>query len=541
MSARSTTMSGADVCVLVVGAGPIGLLTANLLGAAGLQTLVVERAPTLSGVPRAVALDDEGMRVLQSTGLVERLAPGMLLGYDHHLFGRRGQLLLKVDPDTREYGYPKRNRFHQPDLEAHLLAGLERFANVEVRFGVELDGLEVKEESSSVRLRSDSGVETVTARWVLGCDGGGSTVRKLLNIAMEGRSHPEPWIVVDTENNNDTARFSRAIGSPTRPNVNVPGVEGRRRYEFMVLPGEDLTEAASEPNVRRLLRPWCDLDQVKIVRRTVYTFHSLLAERFAEGRRVFLAGDAAHMMPPFQGQGMNSGIRDAANLVWKLALVWRGLADDALLDSYEIERKPHAADMIALSRRVGSILMTRDPLRAWFRDLAFAVFARAPFTRGYLKEMRFKPAPRTLVGCFVPSGADNWPGRMFLQPDVFDEMGVRRPLDSVLGNGFALLHIGAGASDLFAEFDGDFWRRLPARRVRVLPGGLRGASEWKHVIADLGGVIEKAAPGPITLLLRPDRYVAAVLHPGEASEVAAKLAEVLHLSVRDRAETRCLA
>ncbi len=536
MNPAGEPVDEAHVCVLIVGAGPVGLVLANLLGGAGVRVLMVERETTLSPIPRAVALDDEGMRVLQAAGLVERVSPDMLLGYDHHLFGRRGQLLLKVDPAGREFGFPKRNRFHQPDLERELLKGLERFPNVQVRFETQLTDLLIGETGSFARLEGGAGPATISAQWVVGCDGGQSAVRRLLGIAMAGESHPEPWIVVDTENNKDTARFSRAIGDPRRPNVNVPGAGGRRRYEFMLLPGEDAETAGSDENVRQLLAPWCDLEEVRVVRRAVYTFHSLLAERFSHGRRVFLAGDAAHMMPPFQGQGMNSGIRDAANLAWKLAAVQRGQAGEQLLDSYEKERRTHAAEMIALSKRVGSILMTRDPLRAWLRDLMFAVLSRTPISGQYLREMRFKPRPQAARGFFLASRHSPLPGRLFVQPDVLDRTGRRRRLDEMLGPGFALLHLGGGPHDGFEEFDRTFWTRLGAQRVRVLPGGLSDANAWRTPVSDIGGVIEKLAPGTATLLLRPDRYVAAYIRPGEARDAQRQLEALMGCS-EDQAES----
>lgn len=510
--------------VLVIGAGPVGLTVANLLGVAGIGTLVVEREPGLAQAPRAVALDDEGMRTLQAAGLVERIAPRMLMGYDHHLLGRHGQLLLKVDPAGQEFGFPKRNRFHQPELERVLLEGLDRFEHVETRFGSQLETLSIEAEGVIATVRAEGGPRQLRAGRLVACDGGASTVRRLLDIPLQGESHPEPWIVVDTENNPDDARFSRAVGSPRRPNVNVPGVGGRRRYEFMLLPGEQEAEATTEPFVRGLLEPWCDLDRVRIMRRTVYNFHSLIAERFSERRRVFLAGDAAHMMPPFQGQGMNSGMRDAFNLAWKLAAVVRGRLGDAVLDSYDLERRPHALEMIALSKRVGSILMTRNPLAAWFRDLAFGAMARIPWTRRYLGQMRFKPTPRAQAGFFLPC-ACGLPGRMFIQPDVLDGEGRRVPLDDVLGPGFALLQVAGAAEAAFAGFEHPFWRSLAARRIRVLPGGLAGGMAGADaVIADIGGAIARAVKRqPVTLLIRPDRYVAAVIAPGQADATAERL------------------
>lgn len=509
--------------VLVVGAGPIGLTFANLLGEMGIRTGVIERDAGLGDMPRAVTLDDEGMRTLQAARLLPRITPHMLLGYDHHLLGRRGQLLLRVNPTSQEYGFCKRNRFHQPELERHLLeAALER-DTVQVAFQHRLVEMDIQADHVLAKVERPAGIATIRARFVVACDGGGSTVRRLGDIGMQGESHPEPWIVIDTDNNPDDARFSRAVGDPARPNVNVPGPAGRRRYEFMLLPGEDESAASTEA-VHRLLAPLCDLTKVQVVRHTVYTFHSLIADRFAIGRRVFLAGDAAHMMPPFQGQGMNSGLRDAANLAWKLAAVIGGQAGEALLDSYEIERKPHVGEMILLSRRVGQILMTRNPILAWLRDTLFAASRYAPAIRGYLTSGGFKPAPRAASGHFLADGG--LAGRMFVQPDVLDCHGVRRPLDELLGVGFALVRIGPDEAEPFGAFDHPFWARLKARKLFLLPGGLPGGSTGADAVAsDIGSQAARwvGDRGPVTLLLRPDRYVAAVIRPGQEDRAAEQL------------------
>jgi 3-(3-hydroxy-phenyl)propionate hydroxylase len=267
------------------------------------------------------------------------------------------------------------------------------------------------------------------------------------------------------------------------------------------------------------------MTQVKVVRHTVYTFHSLIADTFAIRGRVFLAGDAAHMMPPFQGQGMNSGIRDAANLAWKLAAVLKRQVGPAVLESYEQERKPHAAEMIQLSRRVGQILMTRNPLVAWLRDMAFGATSRLPAARRYLSGGAFKPAPRALKGFFATS-PDGRAGRLFIQPDVLDLQGRRQRLDDVMGPGFVLLRIAAAEDQPFAAFTHPLWDRLSARRVCLLPGGLSALPAGADVVAaDIAG--EAAAWAgerrPVTLLLRPDRYVAAVIAPGQEDAVATSL------------------
>ena len=525
----SSSLSATASDVLIVGAGPIGLTLANLLGSYGVSVRVVERSPKLLGVPRAVALDDEGLRVIQMTGLLDRITAHMLLGYDHWLFGRRGQLLLKVDPDTREFGFPRRNGFHQPILEHELLEGLKRFVHVDVRFSSVFQHFELSDGGCQVRVDTGDGEQVLSCSYLVGADGGGSVVRRLCGIEMEGESHPEPWIVIDTENNPDTARFSRAIGDPRRPNVNVPGTEGRRRYEFMLLPEEDPDQAVSDENLRKLLEPHCDLAKIRVVRSALYTFHSRVAARFVQDGHVFLAGDAAHMMPPFQGQGMNSGIRDVAALAWRLSTAVRGIGGAALLQSYDEERRPHAKEMIMLSQRVGSVLMVRNPILAMLRDWLFLLLSQAAWSRGYFRNMGFKPKPRAKRGFFL-AGSSPLAGSLLPQPDVLSADGIRAPLDEMLGHGFALLHFADHAAVAIDGFDHPFWAHIAARRILILPGGLGPADgSFDSVVGDIGDSLRKAtgAKSGETLLLRPDRYVAALIRPGQAGDIAHQLEGLL--------------
>lgn len=518
-------MSEFDVDVMIVGCGPTAMVLANLLGQSGVKALIVERSAGISNLPRAVSLDDEGMRTLQATGLLEIIAPHMVIGYAHRIIKQNGATLMAIDPKDKEFGHPKRNRFHQPELEAYLVEGLARFPNVSLAYETTLVDLAVGPDDVAATLEHGGARRTVRARYLVGCDGGNSAVRRLLGIAMQGKSNPEPWIVIDTDNNPDTSRFSRMIADPRRPNVNVASLGGRRRYEFMLLPGEDEAAALTDESIQRLIGPHCDLAGVRIDRRAVYQFHSLLADRFSEGGRVFLAGDAAHMMPPFGCQGMNSGVRDAFNLAWKLTAVLQGRLGEGLLDSYDSERRPHAADMILFSDRMGKIYQTRNRAFALLRNVAFWVLLRIPASADYLRNMRFKPKPTARNGFFV-ADAGNLPGRMFPQPDIVTTAGRREPLDAVLGSGFALLHVSDLPNDHLLEFTHPLWKRLGARRVAVLPGALSKLPEGADaVVSDIAGVIADAVNRhePVTVLLRPDRYVAAVIAPGRADDMARAL------------------
>ncbi|CAA9531785.1 MAG: 3-(3-hydroxy-phenyl)propionate hydroxylase, partial [uncultured Rubrobacteraceae bacterium] len=436
---------GSDPEVLIAGGGPTGLLAANLLGQSGIKVLVVERRPGAVEEPRAVSLDDEAMRSLQGAGLLELASRGVVLpGTGTKYFGAKGQLLAYArGPATPPFGHPVKNPIDQPEFERMLLGGLRRYPGVRVEFSATILDFEQDAEGVSARVRSSDGsTSRVRARYLLGCDGGRSTVRHALGIRMTGTTFAEPWIVVDCVDDPHDERFAMHHGDPRRPSVVVPGRGGRCRYEFMLLPGEDPETASSLPFVRRLLAPHRgEVGPEQIVRSAVYTFHALVTERWRAGR-TFLLGDAAHMMPPFAGQGLNSGMRDATNLTWKMAAVLRGAAGDRLLDTYELERRLHAEAIIRLSTRLGGIMMTTNRAKARLRDASIRTGAALPAVRRFLTEMRYKPAPTYKDGLLVEGSAGgDLAGRMLPQPRVLLADGGQAPLDDVLGPSFSLLAV----------------------------------------------------------------------------------------------------
>lgn len=292
-----------SVDVLIVGAGPVGLTLANLLGAAGVDTLLIEANSTTSDVPKAILIDDESFRTFQAIGLAEPIRDAVVFGTGARYYNARGKLLAAVRPMTGPYGYPKRSAFGQPALERILLNGIARFPSVRVAFDTRLEDLRTTADGEVSRI---AGLN-VYARWVVGCDGGRSKVRELSGIAMRGQSFSERWLILDTANDPDDSRFTKFFCSPERPAVSVPAPQGGRRYEFMLDPDERPEDMLAPAAIARLLADRRTLAEHDVVRKTVYTFHALAAERFRHGRRL-LAGDASHMMPPFAGQGMNTGI-----------------------------------------------------------------------------------------------------------------------------------------------------------------------------------------------------------------------------------------
>ncbi|MFC7762480.1 FAD-dependent monooxygenase [Catellatospora bangladeshensis] len=321
----------ADVDVVIIGCGPVGALTANLLGVRGVSTLVVERSALPHGQPRAFSCDDEALRVYQQAGLLGQVGPYMHRPVLANYVNRAGRIFARVRLSEVDFGFghPPLNFFDQPRLEAALRTGLDRFGHVTLRLGTELVSLAQDAHGVDVTLRDVATGQSrlVRAGYVLGCDGARSTTRAEAGIALSGRSYGEPWLAISGDVPPDAVRVPHTtfVCDWRRPAFVSPGTGGSYRLEFMLRPGETAAEMTRPEVVAELAAPYVDPARFTVTRAVGYTFHDLVAARWREGR-VFLLGDAAHQMPPFLGQGLVSGLRDAANLTWKLALVLAGRA-----------------------------------------------------------------------------------------------------------------------------------------------------------------------------------------------------------------------
>ncbi|WP_327692642.1 bifunctional 3-(3-hydroxy-phenyl)propionate/3-hydroxycinnamic acid hydroxylase [Streptomyces sp. NBC_00459] len=517
--------------VLIVGAGPTGLTAAHLLGSRGVRVLLVERNTTTSNDAKAISLDDESLRTLQSAdGLDEAVYPILVPGTGTKYFGIGGRTLVHArGTGDQRFGHPFKNPFAQPDLERVLCEQLRHLPSVDVRFGTRLTTLTQHPGRVRVSLRTgaeDGPVDEMDVSYVLGCDGGRSTVRDLLSIPMHGLSFPDVWLVADTLGDSHDQRYGMHHGDPDRPVVIVPGRDGRCRYEFRLKPGE--CEAGASPPfelVRQLLEPYRQITPGQVERAVVYSFHALLADRLRDGR-CFLLGDAAHMMPPFAGQGLNSGVRDAANLCWKIAEALAGRAGDALLDTYDTERRPHARAVIDLSVRLGRIVMTTSRPRALLRDLLVRTAMHTPPGRRYLTEMRYRPDTRVRAGVVVRTDG---PGRelvgmMLPQPRVLHGPHHRLTrLDDVLGQGWSLL--GIDVTD--ADWEAALRAGLPDATALAIFLDDRSPRDraGRTGVADADGRLDALFAGLTGrfALVRPDRLVAAAFSPDRAQHVGAEL------------------
>jgi 3-(3-hydroxy-phenyl)propionate hydroxylase len=539
-----------EVDVVIVGAGPSGLTLANILGLQGVRTLIVEERDTLIDYPRGVGLDDEALRTFQSIGLVDQVLPHTVPNQILRFFDAKRRLLAEMAPPDARFGWPKRNGFVQPMVDAELFGGLERFDHVEVRFGHRMSSC--TETDDGVTVEFADGQQAVRARYLVGCDGGRSVTRRLMGVSFDGTTSSTRWLVIDCANDPLGHPNSEVGADPKRPYVSISIAHGIRRFEFMIHGDESDEEAENPAFVRRMLAQLVPHpERVDIIRHRVYTHHSRIAGAFRKGR-LMLAGDAAHLMPVWQGQGYNSGIRDAANLGWKLAAVVNGHAGDALLDTYDVERRKHARAMIDLSTLVGRVISPTNRRVAALRDRVIHAASVVPTLKRYILEMRFKPMPRYTEGAVVHSGEETSPtGTLFIQPRVDTREQQNVLLDDVLGPGFAVLCWSNNPRAFLGDEAFDRWKALGAIFVAARP---MTQLHWTGhddrdvvIVGDRTGALKSwfDTYTDSVLFVRPDRCIAGACIAQRAPEVSASLFNVLCLAQRggsrsDEANTRPL-
>jgi flavoprotein hydroxylase len=497
--------------VLIVGAGPVGLVTALLLGRRGWQVTVLERWPQPYPRPRAVHFDDEVARLLADAGIGEQI-PRLAEPADIYEWRNgQGQTLLRFDwSGTGPSGWPIANMFHQPALEETLGAALGQVPQVRLLRGHEAMALTETDQHVEVLVRDGAGEQhRVTAAWVIGCDGANSFVRSHMPTEMTDLGFFYDWLIVDVvlHQAREWNPVNLQICDPRRPTTVVSGGPGRRRWEFMRMPGETAEQLNQLDTAWRLLAPWdITADNATLERHALYTFQARWADRWRAGR-LLLAGDSAHLMPPFAGQGMCSGIRDAANLAWKLDLVLQGNAGAALLDSYGPERSTHVQHAIGMSVELGKVICVTDAEQAAQRDAFMTSQGGDP--------ARVLPPlpPSTLTEGVVQRTADGAPapGSGVLTPQArVTYRGRTGLLDEVTGAGFVL----ACTEDPAAVLDAGQRAFLDAVGVTVLhlvPAGAggtgTGGSNYIAVDTDAAYLPRMGEAGHVAALVRPDHYL----------------------------------
>lgn len=494
--------------VLIVGFGPAGAVASGLLGRLGHRVLVVERLPTIYDKPRAIALDHEIFRHFDNMGLAEAVAPHVAPFTASQHFGAEGQLIRRIDmvPAPYPLGYTPSMVFTQPPVEAELRRHAEALATVEVATGVELIDLAQTDAAVTAKLRAANGdTRHVQARYLIGCDGASSTVRQLVGIALEDLIFDEPWLVVDVLVKDAALaklpETSAQFCDPARPATFVIGPGNHRRWEIMLLPGENGRDMAQPAAVWSLLARWLQPDDGELWRAAAYRFHALVADDWRRGR-VVIAGDAAHQQPPFFGQGMCQGLRDVTNLVWKLDRVLTGASDNRLLDSYTRERKRHVIELTSLIKTIGETICVRDPDVARARD-AKALAEGNGQPRTMTRQEIIPPIREGIIaGTEAPAR-----GTLFPQPGIMTDTGCVL-LDTLTGTGWRLIldgrQLALGAVADSAARVADIFS--PAI-VAIAPAGAETVTP--DCLRERDGVMAGwfARYGIVAALVRPDHYV----------------------------------
>jgi len=499
---------------LIVGFGPVGATMANLLARRGLHVAVIDAERGIYDKPRALTFDHEAMRVFQACGLAHRIAEFTAPHRGTHYLGVDGSVIKKFDPMPPPYplGWSPTITFVQPELERLLREGAAA-AGTDVFLGHVGASFTQDEERVALTVRDTArGEERVLhTRALLGCDGANSFVRKQLDIPLEDLGFDEWWMVVDTLIREAVDLPPRSIQYcwPSRPSSFIPGPGSLRRWEIKLLPGEDPKEFGRHENVIRQIARFADPSCFEIWRSAVYRFHAVVAQRWRHGR-VFLLGDACHQTPPFLGQGMCAGIRDAANLAWKLTMVLQDRAPDALLDTYEEERKPHVRKLVATAKEFGLIIGELDAEAARVRDGVL----RGQLERGEAETIRQRYVPDLAGGLIDRDPRARASGTLFVQPKIRNAGDGEILLDDLLRFRFLIATATVHAHAWLTPESRDLWRRLGGERVVI------AQSEQDEPYArSADGEIHRVVPADTlfpawmtqhscaAVVVRPDRYV----------------------------------
>lgn len=502
---------------VIAGLGPTGATMANLLAMRGWTVAVLERTPDVYDKPRAITADHEALRVFQEIDLADEIAAGTTphRGTDFH--GLDGQLIKKFYPadPPGPLGWDPSFMFLQPDLERILRDGLRRFDNVTVWLSTELVGIDEATDHVLVRARDENtGAEQeLRGRYVLGCDGASSTVRRLMAGTFEDLEFDEQWLVLDAIVADPDRFGQRCIQycRPSRPGTYIVGPGDLRRWEIKLLPGEGPSTFGTEESVQQVLAEFTKETELQVVRHAVYRFHAVVADRWRFGR-VLLLGDAAHQMPPFMGQGMCAGIRDTVNLAWKLHAVHRLGAAVGLLDTYQEERKAHVRNVVANTRAFGRIIGEMDVVAARERDRRLA----EELEQGTAETVRQNFIPPITGGATARDRDTGTPigaaGDLFPQPWVRTASGETVRMDTVLGEWFTVVTF--TDADWLDELDLPSSPLLSPHRVDVRTSAGHGR------VVDTNGYLTSWArnTGAGVAVVRPDRHVYGTAANAEEAE-----------------------
>jgi len=485
--------------VVIIGYGPTGMLAAVKLGRAGVKVAVIERYKQLYMLPRVGIVHDDILRMFQEIGIVENVKPATEFLPIYEMINN-GKILLSnnVEPYAT-HGWPEFISIYQPAFEAELDKVAKSLPSVDVLQGEKAIAIEQDSEKVAVTVEGDSGKRKIEGRYLIAADGGNSFARPALGLEYEFLGFDQDWLVIDAKIKRPKPNMPplRQFCEPQQPGMTMQMGANHRRWSFMIFPGERVEDAMKDENVwKRLDRPEGGTpDDFELIRVASYKFTSQLAKQWQVGR-AFLAGDAAHLMPPFLAQGMCSGFRDAYNLAWKLELVVKGKAGPDILSSYEAERSPNAKATIIESARVGQNVVERDLEKARARDAQLLAMQA---------ELEKAKGQKALIAFRVPGFTDGLMAKNAKGAgDVFPQGKVRDgteegPFDDIAGRGFLLVSRGGDAAAALSAEDRAYWNSLG--------GGFAQFGQGR--LADIEGRYTRLMDeyGCDVIVKRPDYYI----------------------------------
>ncbi|MGW4207733.1 bifunctional 3-(3-hydroxy-phenyl)propionate/3-hydroxycinnamic acid hydroxylase MhpA [Lentzea sp. NPDC004789] len=494
--------------VAVVGCGPVGLVLSILLAHKGWRVVILEKYRGQYPFPRVVAFDGETARSFASAGIgADLMELGEPLG--QYMFqNAEGRELFSFEApyEPGRDGWPIATVMHQPTFERALRDHVATLPNIRTLFGHKVEAIEDNGSFVSITAPGPDFEGPVTAKWVVGCDGANSFVRDVMGTRMIDLNFKHDWLLVDVVFHEKRAFRPNDVQvcDPARPTTIVASGRGHRRWEFMRLPGESIEELSTVERMWELLKPYdVTPDNADLTRNIVYTFQAAMADKWRDGR-LLLAGDSAHLMPPFAGQGMCSGIRDAANLAWKLDLVLREVASDELLDAYPAERASQVRHTIEMSIEVGKIVSELDPVAAARRDAFLIAMQAKP------GGVDLAPSAYALEDGIVRRGAGgiSLPDGELSPQGVVARGTVRDRFDEVAGRGWQLITT-LDPYEALGEDELEFLKTLGAQLVRVMPAGIPPKIARAHEVVDVERVYLPWLAGhrKVAALVRPDYYV----------------------------------
>lgn len=517
-----TAGNSGDVAVL--GLGPVGCLVALLLASRGLKVVAVERDARVYALPRAVVLDGEIVRALQPAGiadavdaLLQKVRPGDRAGFAN---SRREWLFGQDVAPFGMNGWQPSNFFSQPELEGYLRALVLNHPNITTHVPAAVNGFSQDADGVTLRftVEGDPSPRALRAAWLVACDGASSFTRRSLGIEWRSLGYDHDWLVVDVriKPGHTLGNATLQVCDPDRLTTYVCTKDPNRRWEFRLLPGETREQMLDPERIQSLIDPWTPRGTYDIVRAAVYQFHAATASRWREGR-ILIAGDAAHQTPPFLGQGMNTGMRDAVNLAWKLPLVINGTCTDVLLDSYQAERQAHAEDLIDWAVSIGRLMEHLADVERATRQGHTPPQAPAALQASGYGQGRGQSPLKAGVVLADQVGLEGATGHLFAQPVVRDARGHECRLDDLLGDHFALVGKHAAALRL-SEHNQALLNRLGSRCV-----SLEG-------LTPVRGHFDRIFNDADVVLVRPDRYIFGHSNAGrDADSLVTALAKTLHL------------